>query len=214
MSSLCSGALIAPTVVLTAAHCLTNPTVSNYFVRGGLNPLQNALFTIGASEIHQHPSYDPNDASHDVGVLILASAAPATPLPWLPTDAGYYTLGTQVGMIGYGVTGSSATDDGIRRSGVAPISEVSAGVFFTDYTNGQGICSGDAGGPAITTDELNPGVVIGVSSFGDQFCAEYSAFQRTDANADFIRLYAPEPSALASVGIALGALFALARRRG
>jgi secreted trypsin-like serine protease len=213
-SSLCSGALIAPTVVLTAAHCLSNPTVSTYSVRGGLDPLQDALFTIGASEVHQHPSYDSIDASHDVGVLILASAAPATPLPWLPTNEGYYTFGTQVGVVGYGVTGPSATDEGIRRSGVAAISEVSAGVFLTDYTSGQGICFGDAGGPAITTDEINPGVVIGVSSIGDQFCAEYSGFQRTDANADFIGLYAPEPSALASVEIAFGALFVLARRRG
>ena len=213
-SGQCSGALIAPTVVLTAAHCLTNPTVGDYVVRGGLDPLQDALFTIGASEIHQHPSYDAIDASHDVGVLILASAAPATPLPWLRTDEGYYTLGTQVGMVGYGVTGSSAFDDGIRRSGVATITEVSAGDFFTDYTSGQGMCFGDAGGPAITTDELNPGVVIGVSSIGDQFCAEYSGFQRTDANADFIQLYAPEPSALANLEIAFGALFVLARRRG
>ena len=213
-SGQCSGALIAPTVVLTAAHCLTNPTVGDYVVRGGLDPLQDALFTIGASEVHQHPRYDAIDASHDVGVLILAAAAPATPLPWLPTDEGYYALGTQVGMIGYGVTGSSAFDDGIRRSGVATVAEVSAGVFLTDNTSGQGMCLGDAGGPAITTDEINPGVVIGVSSIGDQFCAEYSGFQRTDANADFIQLYAPEPSALANLEIAFGALFVLARRRG
>jgi hypothetical protein len=76
------------------------------------------------------------------------------------------------------------------------------------------MCFGDAGGPAITTDELNPGVVIGVSSNGDDLCEAFSAFQRTDANADFIQLYAPEPSALASLEIAFGALFVLARRRG
>jgi secreted trypsin-like serine protease len=172
------------------------------------------LFTIGVSEIHQHPSYDANDSSHDVGVLILASAAPATPLPWLPTDEGYYTLSTQVGMIGYGITGPPGTDYGIRRSGVATVSQVSADLFLTDNTSGSGMCAGDAGGPAITTDELNPGVVIGVSSIGDANCAEYSGFQRTDLNADFIELYVPEPSALASAGIAFGALFALARRRG
>jgi secreted trypsin-like serine protease len=210
----CSGTVIAPTVVLTAAHCLSNPNVSDYSVRGGLSPLQDALFTIGASEVHQHPSFDPNDSSRDVGVLILASAAPATPLPWLRTDEGYYLIGTQVGMVGYGVTGPSSLDEGIRRSGAAPIYDVGTELFVTDNTTGQGMCVGDAGGPAITVDEINPGVVIGVSSFGDGFCAEYSAFQRTDANADFIGLYAPEPSALASVEIAFSALLVLARRRG
>lgn len=210
----CSGALIAPTVVLTSAHCLPDSIASNYLVLGGLNPFQNSLFSIAASEIHKHPSYNPNDSSHDIGVLILASAAPATPLPWFSTDEGYYALGTLVSMLGYGLTGPSASDSGIRRIGEATISEVSAGGFLTDNTSGQGMCSGDSGGPALATDEINTGTVIGVSSYGDQLCAEFSAFERTDTNADFIGLFAPEPSAFATVAIAFGALFVLARRRG
>ena len=53
-----------------------------------------------------------------------------------------------------------------------------------------------------------------MSTFGGPDCAEYSAFERTDANADFISLYAPESSALLSSEAALGALLVLARRRG
>lgn len=212
--SQCSGAVIAPTVVLTAAHCLADPMASNYTVLGGLNPFQTSLFSIAASEVHQHPNFDSNTITHDVGVLILESAAPATPLPWFATDQGFYTIGTQVGILGYGGTGPSGSDAGIRRSGVTAVAEVSAGQFLTNNTTGPGMCVGDSGGPAVTTDEITSGTIIGVSAFGDPDCAQFSAFERTDANADFIGLYAPEPNAVASVEIAVGALFVLARRRG
>ena len=209
----CSGALIAPTVVLTAAHCLSNPT-GNFYVLGGLQPFQTSLFTILASGVHLHPGFDPINITHDVGILVLSSAAPATPLPWFATDDGYSAVGTLVGMIGFGATTSDGTDAGTRRVGTATISESYAEFFVTDNTTGQGMCVGDSGGPALTADEIIPSTVIGVSSFGDQFCAEYSVFERTDANAAFIAQFTPEPGAAASAWLATGSLVLLARRRG
>jgi secreted trypsin-like serine protease len=64
-TSLCSGALITPTVVLTAAHCVSDPTPSDYIVLGGTQPFQTALFTRGASEVHGHPGFDRTDANAD-----------------------------------------------------------------------------------------------------------------------------------------------------
>lgn len=209
--SQCSGALIAPDVVLTAAHCLSNPT-GNFYVLGGLQPLQTALFTILASEVHLHPDFDPVSISHDIGILVLSSAAPATPLPWRVPDAGFYAPGTLVSILGFGGTTPSGNDAGIRRIGGASIEQTTTGEFVTDNTTGQGMCAGDSGGPALTTDEIIPPTIIGVASYGDQLCAQFSVFDRTDANAAFIAQFVPEPGA-ASAWLATGTLVLLARRR-
>ncbi len=207
-SGVCSGTLIAPTVVLTAAHCVEDPMAGNYLVYGGTQPGQTALFAIGASEVHAHPNFDVSPPVHDVGVLILDSPAPVAPLPWLSTDAGSYTLGSPVALFGFGVTGPNASDDGYRRGGTSTIASVTAGEFITGSPGTAAACYGDSGGPAISNF-----TVIGVNSYGDQNCAEFSVFDRTDDNADFISLFAPEPGADAEVALAFGALVLLARPR-
>jgi secreted trypsin-like serine protease len=206
LGSECSGTLIAPQVVLTAASCLADPTASDYVVLGGLSPFTSALFTIAASEVYVHPDFDSQTFAHDVGVLVLASSPGVTPLPWAATDLGAYGVGLSVSVIGYGITDpSTQTGDGTRRGTVVSISAFDGGTFTTDSSAGHAPCSGDTGGPALPTDSLNGDVVIGVVNYGDQDCALSAVYARTDANAAFISLFAPEPSqgSLASAALAV-----------
>jgi len=213
-SGICSGTLIEPDVVLTAASCLPDLLASNYTVLGGGAPLSSSpLFTIPALAVHRHPDYDPQTAAHNVGVIELGSAAPVTPLPWLATDQGFYEPGLTVLFLGYGVTDAATqSGSGVRRGGSAPITEKGPDLFLIDATLGQSPCSGDTGGPALTDDLVTGNVAIGITSFGDQDCLQFAAFTRTDTNADFISIYTPEPSIGEEAGAA-GLALALAGTR-
>lgn len=213
-SAICSGSLIAPTVVLTAATCLPDLVPDNYAVLGGVDPFTAAAFTIAVSAVHRHPDYDAPTFAHDLGVLELASPAPVTPLPWRGENAGVYDPGLSVDFFGYGVTNASTlTGEGKRRTGAAPITTKEADSFLIDASQGQSPCAGDTGGPALPVDAVLGPFLMGVVSYGDQDCAQYASFTRTDANAAFIAQYAPEPSGPAAAGAAAFAI-ALLRARG
>src|SRR5262245_54568376 len=54
---LCSGVLIAPTVVLTAGHCLVgNPTASDYLVSFATTPQSLGDF-VSVAQLHVHPDF-------------------------------------------------------------------------------------------------------------------------------------------------------------
>jgi len=209
----CSGALIASSVVLTAATCLPDATASDYLVLGGGNPFATPLFSILASEVHVHPGFDEFSFAHDVGVLVLSSSPDVTPLRWAATDLGFYQTGLSVSVQGFGVTNAvNQTGDGIRRGTVATISSNDAATFVTDSSGGQGPCTGDTGGPALPVDAAADDIVIGVTAHGDQSCAEFAAYERTDANAAFLSIFAPEPSAPTASLAAIGAILLWRRR--
>lgn len=205
----CSGTLIAPSVVLTAASCLPDLVATNYQVLGGADPFSAPLFTSAVSAVHRHPDYDEQTFAHNVGVLELTSAPspPVTPLPWLAADEGLYATGLSASFLGYGVTDAvTQNGSGLRRGGVAPITTHDADTFAIDATLGQSPCAGDSGGPALPAESVTGDIVMGVTSYGDQDCASYAVFARTDANASFIALYAPEPTAGAETSAAFLAL--------
>ena len=208
----CSGVLLAPTVVLTAGHCLVaDPTPGDYLVSFATTPGPGDFVSVSA--VHVHPDYAESPAIvHDVGVLILTDPAAETPLRWLDADpGGVYQIGTMVDAVGYGVT-ALISGDGTRRSVSIDLDQVDSATFWHTQTDGKGPCVGDAGGPAIALVASRP-TVIGTASYGDQSCAAASVFQRTDAESSFIAAFAPEPAGQVLACAALGALAALARRR-
>jgi secreted trypsin-like serine protease len=158
--NLCSGTLITPSTVLTAAHCIHpaappggEPTAIQ--VRFGPSAYQAPEESRNASSWARHPDWTGAvNPVGDLAVVHLASPSSRTPIPYLSDNAaaaGYaYQTAT---LVGYGLP-----TVGSRVAGQTLVTGYD-GVAFSASGVGAHICSGDSGGPM-----LIGGVIIGVAS--------------------------------------------------
>lgn len=105
----CTGALVAPRKVLTAAHCLFNARTRRFFPESSLHVLfgyarGDYSGHTGVSAVATDPAYDPAaprpDVSADWAVLTLAEPAPQGTPP-LPLSGEGLAAGTPVMLGGY-----------------------------------------------------------------------------------------------------------------
>lgn len=179
---LCTGTVISPKVIITAAHCLVVPAaqISAHFV--------NAEGESG--EVIYASSYDVNEGT-DLGVIELESPATATPVPanFNPLEGA---IGQPVRIVGFGVTSETGQDSGIKRRGVATLDSLPPGGEMYTTNDPQGTCYGDSGGPNFMTFD---GVeyVAGVTSRGTSICGDgLDIAVRTDAHIEFIESFIAE----------------------
>jgi hypothetical protein len=180
----CSGTLIGPRMVLTAAHCVDGFSASRLkFVIG--EDLINRDYILDVVDAVAHPDWNSYALRNDIGYLVLAENAPIAPLPILEhMDASW--VGADLFFVGYGVTnGYSGAGAGIKRAVWMSVSEVSSTTFrYADP--GKNTCSGDSGGPAFYRDPAGNYFVAGVTSWGDGPCVDFGVDTRVDVFADFL----------------------------
>jgi len=213
----CTGTLIAPRVMLTAAHCLmVSPQriLGPDSVRFGVGPdLATPVATFSAAEVHVHPDYDywGDEADNDVAIVVLAEDAVAAldgdiapvPVNCDPlTRAGFVNELLQV--VGYGATDRFGNVFGTEQLwAVETIVDLSSSDFTVDGGGVAGVCYGDSGGPAMF---LLDGTikVVGVLSLGDAICGRQDFFVRVDNECAFLEPYLPTCAPGTSLGACVG----------
>jgi hypothetical protein len=182
----CTGEVVSPHVVTTAAHCITGSrtwSVDTSFDGSGR--------PYAVREAHAHPSYAGALGMFDVGVLILSDPLPVTPIPVSHSALTDSDLGKRVRIVGYGDTTIYGDGFGKRRQAtVALVSFTSGSVVVGNAgSDGKMQCYGDSGGPSLLVID-GVETIIGFDSGGQgSLCNRNDINTRADTATAFIDPY-------------------------
>ncbi|MES2600171.1 MAG: trypsin-like serine protease [Pseudomonadota bacterium] len=168
----CTGTMIAPNIVLTAAHCIMLGT-TNRVIDYSTKPPQ----LIAPQQVAVHPRYNAQSiaahrATADVALLRLSAPLPGKSAALLGVPRVPFSPMSRFTVVGIGST-AAGSDSGVGTARAAPLAVTgqpgTLQVRLVDPQTqnkaaGMGACTGDSGAPAFE-DQDGHSVIVGVVSW-------------------------------------------------
>ena len=195
----CGGAVVAPTKILTAAHCVKG---YNWSANGAVVTGTSQLPSADGTDLHggtatavrrqwNHPSYSATTIDNDIAVLTLGRPVKATPIRMTTSgDTTSYKAGTSAKVYGWGRTSSTSDDiSETLKTATLPLQSdtTCSGAYGRDFVKGHMVCAGkpatgsdagtvtacngDSGGPLVVNNRI-----VGVVSWGVTDCVAKGAY--------------------------------------
>lgn len=157
LATYCSGLVVAPDAILTAAHCVPPGAALKVHYRAA----EDVPVLLDVAAVERHPAYRPDairtrERSIDLALVRLAAPLPAPFRPAPYGETGPHAAGTRFRLAGFGLT-REGDPRSSGRLGVATVEQQDPAsvvlLWARDPTgHGAGACTGDSGGPVFAAD--------------------------------------------------------------